>query len=107
QLRARVVLLHADADRPQLRDHALGALPLAARRALDPAQLGEGSAQVAALELADARLQRPDRHGRIRAPACAAVWRAWRWGSAPRRRAAATKPQNSGAGRSGRDLNSG
>ena len=49
----RVVLVDLDAERAQLRDHALRAGALVARRALDPAQLGERPVQVAALELPD------------------------------------------------------
>jgi hypothetical protein len=51
--RARVVLVDLHAERAQLGDHALGAATLEAGRALDPAQLGERAAQVAALERAD------------------------------------------------------
>ena len=49
-----IVLVGCDAERTQLGDHALGTGALTARRALDPAQLGEGPVEVAALELADA-----------------------------------------------------
>src|SRR6185312_16959575 len=62
---AGAVLVHLDPERAQLRDDALGTGALAPGRALDAAQLRERPAQIALLELIDARHRRAGAHGRV------------------------------------------
>src|SRR6185312_13558475 len=104
----------------QLAPDALPALPLAQRGARDRAQLSEDRVQVAVLQCRSGR-RGGGRHDRPAASAASAVsaapadaarlssTRTKRSCSPPPRcaSAAATKSRNSGAGRSGRDLNSG
>ena len=111
--RRRVVLARPRApSAAQLGGDALGARALVPRRALDRAQLGERSLQVAR---APARAGAPSRLARVtaatRSPACgpraASALAPPARARARARARRATNSRNSGAGRSGRDLNSG
>ncbi len=82
---ARVVLVPREADRLELRDHAIGDGPLLTRRARDRGQFEEETGDVAQRTASTATAPR----------------------ARARSSAAATKPLKSGAGRVGRDLNSG
>ena len=89
------VLLGLEAERRELRLDDLGARALLTRRAVGAAQTGERVAEPTPLErCGDAHASRVTGSAPVARPP-------------ERARAAPTKSRNSGAGRSGRDLNSG
>src|SRR5581483_4146426 len=94
------VLLHLQSQRAQLPRHPLGARALTSGRALDPAQRFEGAVELLTLRVGGAPHEPVSTTG---------SGPGWATGSAgpPRANAAPTNSRNSGAGRSGRDLNSG
>ena len=83
--RAGLVLVPLEPDVAELREHAVGDGPLLARRARDRAELEEEAEDVAQRAASTATAER----------------------ALARSSAAPTKPRKSGAGRVGRDLNSG
>src|SRR3954467_10909739 len=101
------VLLRPDPHLAQLRLHALGALSLMPERARDAAERGERVVEPRALGVGG----RPQEPGWNRPAVISPVASAASAGSGTRppacSKAAPTKSRNSGAGRSGRDLNSG